>query len=30
MTAPADPALIFDDDIDGIWKKATKGAGRTL
>lgn len=30
MTAPADPSLIFDDDIEGVWKKATKGAGRTL
>jgi putative transcriptional regulator len=30
MTAPADPAFIFDDDIDGVWKKATKSAGRTL
>jgi putative transcriptional regulator len=30
MTAPADPAFVFDEDLDALWEKAMRGAGRPL
>lgn len=30
MTAPADSAVVFDEDLAALWEKAMKGAGRSL
>jgi putative transcriptional regulator len=30
LIAPADAALVFGDDLDGLWEKTMKHAGRTL
>ena len=30
MTAPADSAVVFDEDPRALWEKAMKGAGRSL
>lgn len=30
MMAPADPAFVFGEDLDALWEKAMRGAGRAL
>lgn len=30
MTAPADAALVFNEDLEALWNQAMKGAGRSL